>query len=363
MAPREFFDPKPNKPASPTARMNLTYRPGGGAAPSRTSRRSADALQGQVTDHRRTGVQFEKDYGRGDFGTPHQADVAAWRAAGPQQPWPDFGNPGSPGGGGRRGGGGGGGGMNGADYDTYSAAMRQLLATMGKPQAAGANPFQGMDNPYAGMKSALAGQINPLTAMIDPAVNADLAAAKAAMAQVAGGVSMDNPYAGMGEGPGAQVNPDLAAFADTQGVGAQYGADVAVAQQTADTQNANWAGLAQALGGNFLSGQQDTVNIANQQGAQIQGAIRAQGTGLRAGAAQGQLKMDREAAMDQQGLDLQSRGFDASLQQMVAQAQMQLDAESRTNTRSSQDAKLQAIMQLINAGLPYGKAPSLEGLI
>ncbi len=117
------------------------------------------------------------------------------------------------------------------------------------------------------------------------------------------------------------------------------------------------------LGQNHVAGQRGTVDIANQQGAQIQAAIRAQGTGLRAQAAMGQMGMDREAAKDQQGLDLTRMGFDASLAQQIAAAQMGLNQESRASKKSAQDTKNSWIMELINAGLGYGKAPDMSGLI
>lgn len=259
--------------------------------------------------------------------------------------------------------GGGGGGANPADFGPYAEAMRKMILGAPQGQDAGRNPYRGIKNPYTGMKSGLAGMVNPLTAMIQPAMQKDLSAASKAMGQVAGGVSMNDPYKQLQNTRAPKVNPGLGAFAESQGIGSQYGADVGLAQQNANTGAANWSGLAGVLGQNHVAGQRGTVDIANQQGAQIQAAIRAQGTGLRAQAAMGQMGMDREAAKDQQGLDLTRMGFDASLAQQIAAAQMGLNQESRASKKSAQDTKNSWIMELINAGLGYGKAPDMSGLI
>jgi hypothetical protein len=221
------------------------------------------------------------------------------------------GGPGGPGGGGGGFGGGGGGGLNPADYQTYAAAMKQLLQS------------KLYDTPAA--------QQNPLTAMVNPAVDADVANARGAFANIGNQVSQADPYLALIANRAPQLRPEMEQFLQGQGADTgQYGNAVNYANAQLGAGDQNWQNLARILGANHVAGQQGVVDTAKLQGEGIAQGLEGQRTQLNALAQMQQMQMDREA------------------QQQAYQAQQE---------------KAAAIMQLITQGLQYGQAPDLTGLV
>lgn len=310
-----------------TKQGTTSYKPG-------TITRSADALQSG------SDIQVKQGY---TFNGPDANKAFAWD---PQRktyvnansysfgspPPPSGGLPprgpgiGSSGGGGG-GGFGGGGGVNPADYTKYAAAMKQLLQS---------NLFSG---PQA--LTAPAALQNPLTGMIDPAVDKDIATARGAYSGIADQVSMADPYLNLIAHQAPQMSPELAQFAASQGVGGDYAKQLLESQGQLAGGAENWANLAKILGTNHVAGQQSVVDNARLQGENIVQGYEGQRTGLKAMAGQQQLGLDQRAQ-------------DQAMQ--VAQLNQQ-------QAYAAQQAKAQAIMQLIASGLPYGQAPDLAGLI
>lgn len=334
---KDYTSRKPNRNKYTITPQGTQTRPGVGSG-QRQITRTADALQSGSDVQRRQGLTYNgADPNRAYAWDPSRKtytnmaiETARLGSAGGFAPPPGSlpGGPGAGGGGrGGYGGGGGGAGVDPADYTKYAAAMKQLI---------GSSMFNG---PAA--IQAPAGLTNPLTAMIDPAVDKDVAAARGAFANIGSQVSMQDPYLNLIGRQAPQMSPELGQFAASQGIGGDYAQQLLQSQGELAGGADNWANLARILGTNHVAGQQGVVDTAKLQGETIATGLEGQRTGLKAFAGQQQLGLDQRAQ-------------DQALQ--VAQMNQQ-------QAYQAQQQKAAAIMQLIAAGLPYGEAPDLTGLI
>jgi hypothetical protein len=312
-------------------------RPGVGSG-QRQITRSADALQSGSNVQTRQGLSYNNpDASRAFAWDPNRktytnlAMETARLGAAPGFAPPAGSLPGGPGGGGGGGGfgggGGGGGGVDPADYTKYAAAMQQLLkSSLFNAPAAVAAP---------------AAQQNLLKPMIDPAVDKDVANARGAYANIGNQVSMEDPYLALIANQAPQLSADMGQFLASQGMAGGQDNAVALANAQLAAGGQNWQNLARILGQNHLAGQRGVVDTAKLQGENIVQGLEGQRTGL-------------HALSNVQQMQLDQRAQDQALQLQIAQR----DAEYQ-----AQQQKAAAIMQLIAAGLPYGQAPDLAGLI
>lgn len=209
--------------------------------------------------------------------------------------------PGGGGGGGRGGGGGGSSASDAANFGAYQAAMQKMI---------GSDMFKG--------------EQSLLKPMIDPAVDQDIATARSAYGNLAGQIPMNDPYLNLIAQQAPQLGDEMGAFLQGQGVGTG-GADQAVQYANAQLQagGQDWSNLAALLGQNHLAGQRGAMDVANLQGEGIVQGYEGQRTSLRA-----------QAAMQQQQMD-----------------------------QAAKQQKMQAIMQMISAGLQYGQPIDLGSLL
>ena len=299
------------------------------------------------------------------------------------RPGGDDGDDGNGTGTGSGGGGGYSNGLNPADYRTYAGGMEQFLKGLAgqTPAVAGnaynanvPNPYEGMKNPWDGVKSALAGRVNPLTAMIDPAIQKDLAYANKVYDEGAAGMKTTDPYAGF-QARQTTIDPKLAAFMESQGMDmGAYTNQVGMANAVGAADSNNWQNFANAGSAMHQQAMQNMLNNYGLQRANVLQGIQGQGTGLRAQSALGQERMDREAIMDQQGIDERGRAFGGQTslaaagwtgdmtQRRLGQEQtgMNATADQANQTRAYSN---DAILSLLSQGLPYGQTVDVRGLM
>ena len=169
-----------------------------------------------------------------------------------------------------------------------------------------------------------------LAPQIAPAAERDRAAAMDAFRRARGAVSMDDPYLALLQSTAPSTDAGLGGFAASQGVD---GGDLAAAQRETQASiggvNANWNALAQALGANQRSAQQDVLELMGTQEANTLSGIDA---------ARSQMEM---AARVRQ-------------QQVEAQRQQALEDMRRQ--------KIMALMELMQQGMQFNSVPDVSGV-